>query len=168
MAAIYGLAEPDGPIRYIGKANDPAARYAAHLRERRRRTPVYCWIESLRRRGELPRLVILVQESDDWKRDERGVIAWARAFGWPLLNLADGGDEPLCSPEVRAANGRIAASKRLKGIWRVKQMLGVDAKLGCESARRALVAIDETVAALRRLGRDDLLMELDERWQKRA
>lgn len=123
QAAIYALCCPDtGEIRYIGKANDPMARLKSHLRDaRRRRTPVYDWMNSLFRAGKVPQLRVLMQ-SQDWKADERRLIAEHRATGSRLLNLADGGDEPHCPTEVRAANGRrnaqirclTAEAKRLK------------------------------------------------------
>lgn len=109
MAAIYGLCDPvSGELRYIGKANDPQKRLKSHMRDcRHRATPVYCWIRSL---DERPALVVLEADCLDWKEAERRWIAKARAEGVRLLNLADGGDEPGCSLEVRRRN-----AERLNG-----------------------------------------------------
>jgi hypothetical protein len=40
-------------------------------------------------------------------------IAAARAAGMKLLNVADGGDQPFCSKEIRAENGRRNAIARV-------------------------------------------------------
>ncbi len=133
VASIYGLADSEtGEVRYIGKANDPEARLKSHMRDSRRRdTPVYRWI---RKHGR-PNLVILVDGCADWKADESRMIAEARARGDRLLNVADGGDEPLCSTEVRAANGRKVAALRVstpdkKRLYELKRSLGQSLKDG--------------------------------------
>lgn len=103
MAAIYGLFDANGELRYIGKANDPKKRLASHMRDARRRdTPVYRWI----RKNGAPILEVLEDNCEDWKASERRLIAEARSRGDKLLNVADGGDEPLCPIEVRRENGR--------------------------------------------------------------
>lgn len=111
MACIYGLADSkSGEVRYIGKANDPEARLKGHMRDSRRRdTPIYRWI---RKHGK-PSLVILAENCEDWKADERRLIAEARERGERLLNVADGGDEPFCPDDVRASNGRKVAELRV-------------------------------------------------------
>ncbi len=48
-----------------------------------------------------------VVDGNDWQSVERLAISDARASGVRLLNVADGGDEPYCSKEVRAANARV-------------------------------------------------------------
>lgn len=107
---IYGLTDPrSGEVRYIGKAND-AARLNSHKRDaRRRKSPLYSWMSKLAAEGLEPGLVEL-ELADDWREAERRLIAEARARGDRLLNLAEGGDEPFCSPEVRAENGRKVAA----------------------------------------------------------
>lgn len=129
-ASIYGLNCPKtGALRYIGKAADPQARYKGHLREARRRTPLYDWIAKLRSEGLLPVLVILEAEVKDWREAERRLIAEARARGDRLLNLADGGDEPMCPKATRAANGRanaaaIHSDPARKKLWKLKRNIG--------------------------------------------
>jgi hypothetical protein len=110
---IYALSDPDtGVIRYIGKANCAQKRFYGHLREyRRSKTPVYCWIKSLRERGAEPTLTIITTCSKgEWKAVEKEEIAKARAKDSRLLNVADGGDEPNCTVEQRRA-AAIAATK---------------------------------------------------------
>lgn len=103
MASIYGLVDQNGDLRYIGKANDPRVRMQKHMCEiGRRRTPVYDW---LAKHGE-PVMIVLESNCEDWRQSERDWIAEARLAGVPLLNLADGGDEPFCSREQRQANAR--------------------------------------------------------------
>ena len=125
MASIYGLTDPEtGELRYIGKAADPEKRLRGHMREMRRHTPLYCW---LRKVGK-PGLVILEADCGDWAEAERRLIAGARARGDRLLNIADGGDEPFCAPEVRAANGPKVAAARSKVLWQVYRKFGANRK----------------------------------------
>jgi hypothetical protein len=92
MPAIYALCDPDGVVRYIGKANHPKKRFGQHLREARKGlTPKDEWITSLVRENCTPSMVVLVGDSRDWEADERRLIAEHRAAGAPLLNVADGG-----------------------------------------------------------------------------
>lgn len=104
-ATIYALHHPEtGEVRYIGKANDPAKRLAGHLRDMHaRRTPVYDWMRTL---GQAPVMsVVEVVPDGGWQEAERRHIAEHRQRGARLLNLAQGGDEPYCSPEQRRTNG---------------------------------------------------------------
>lgn len=137
---IYALIDPrDGRVRYIGKANNAEARFKAHLREKRRVTPVYCWIGKLRKLGLTPALnVISVCSACDWQNHERAAIAEARATSDGLLNVADGGDEPYCPTKVRADNGRknaaLRVSTELKAkVYKLKQIMGKHLKDGCVS-----------------------------------
>ena len=102
---IYALCDPDTQrIRYIGKAKNAAKRLKSHLAEKRRtHYPVYRWIAKLRSEGRMPVLRILETcNESDWKQREIALIA-----SHPnLLNVAEGGDEPFCSKETRAQNGR--------------------------------------------------------------
>lgn len=107
QVSIYALSDPrGGGVRYVGKANDPAKRLKSHLRDaRRRRTPVYLWINRLLKAGVVPAITVLETCGvDEWPDAERRLIAKYRANG-DLLNLADGGDEPVCPLSVRQANG---------------------------------------------------------------
>lgn len=102
-AEIYGLYDQCDTLRYIGKANCARKRLASHMRDSRRRdTPLYRWI----RKNGRPEMRVLEVCSGDWRDAERRLIAEARRIGCPLLNVADGGDEPFCSFETRSKNGK--------------------------------------------------------------
>lgn len=152
MAEIYGLYDRESNLRYIGKANDAKKRLAGHMREvRRRRTPLYDWLA----KHGTPELRILEADCVDWRASERRLIAEARKRGDRLLNLADGGDEPFCPREVRAANARMVARKRTENprarrIWEIKRMLGSALKDGhlmnrTREKMRRLAAINPAV-----------------------
>ncbi len=129
--SIYALCCPDsGEVRYIGKANDPAQRMKSHLRDARRRvTPVYCWINKMLTSGKTPTMrTLFTVASEHWAEEERRLIAEHRIDG-RLLNLADGGDEPLCARSTRASNGRkvsalVHESPERKHIWVLKRDMG--------------------------------------------
>ena len=106
MTEIYGLYDGSGELRYIGKARDAQKRLKTHIRDsRRRNTPVYCWIRRELEAGRIPTVGILERVADlGWQAAEKRLILENR--GPKLLNLAEGGDEPFCSRETRAANGR--------------------------------------------------------------
>mgnify|MGYP003503946422 FL=1 len=97
----------------------------------RRDTPVYRWI----RKNGLPSMIILHADCDDWKAAEIGAIAHHKAMGARLLNVALGGDEPFCPPEVRAANGSKIAKLRAstpakKRMYELRRSLGQSLKQG--------------------------------------
>jgi len=103
LPSIYGLFDCGGSLRYVGKANDCEARLKGHMSDsRKKNTPLYAWI---RKHGR-PELRVLEASCVDWKEAERRHIREATARGDNLLNLAEGGEQPFCSKEVRAANGR--------------------------------------------------------------
>lgn len=99
MAEIYALTCPD-------------KRLVSHIRDsRRRNTPVYCWIRKLLKQGKTPGFRIL-EIAHEWEEAERRLIALSRVRGDRLLNVADGGVEPYCPTEIRAANGKRTADMR--------------------------------------------------------
>lgn len=148
LNAIYALCHPStGEIRYIGKAASPGSRLKSHLRDAKRRTaPVYRWINKLARAGLAPVMRVLAW-TDDWRTEERLLIAQHRAHGARLLNVADGGDEPACSREVRAANGRKVAAMRDKAIWQYRRNLGQCAAW-CKRNSSNQALIDKITAAV--------------------
>lgn len=102
MASIYGLYDASGNLRYIGKAINPTKRLNGHTRDaNRKNTPVCAWI----RKHGTPEMRILERDCVDWEASEREWIAKAREAGENLLNIADGGNQPYCSVEVRRQNG---------------------------------------------------------------
>jgi hypothetical protein len=136
--SIYALTDAKtGEVRYIGKANNPAKRLKSHMRDSLRRdTPVYRWI----RKNGIPGLVVLHADCDDWEAKEIEEIATYRAAGARLLNVAHGGDEPFCPPEVRAANGAANAKLRVstpekKRFYELRRNLGQALKQGYVAER---------------------------------
>jgi hypothetical protein len=107
QVAIYALCEPDGEIRYIGKAQHPRNRLEAHLSEARAGAGGHrCnWLRSLLERGERPLLTVLDRIPEaEWREWERTWIACFREAGCRLVNDTDGGEGrvgPL-SAETRA------------------------------------------------------------------
>ena len=107
QVTIYTLSDPDtGEVRYVGKANNAENRLKSHLRDSlTRKSPLYSWVRKLTAKGKSPTMQVLrVVDEVDWCEAEREAIACYRIAGG-LLNIADGGEEPYCSPEVRSANG---------------------------------------------------------------
>jgi hypothetical protein len=124
---IYGLCEPDGTLRYVGKTvQTPRARRGDAIREavqRGRRSPVHDWIRDLVSRGTGPALWILEEDVPARDLDDRE-CAWVdacRAWGSDLLNVCIGGNggKPLTrrkrdnlsrfvSKRARLENGRFA------------------------------------------------------------
>lgn len=153
MVQIYGLLHPvTRELRYIGKANDATERLKTHIRDaRRRRSPVLDWIRGLIAQGLQPEvMVIQTCEREEWPDLERGYIATARHIGYNLLNLANGGDEPYCPPEVRAENGRKNAAARVanperKRCWRIQ--------IAVDSLKRGGYLTNEARERFRAIGR---------------
>jgi predicted GIY-YIG superfamily endonuclease len=113
-AKIYGVADQNGRIMYIGKSNDPVERMKQHLRDcTRRKTPLYGWINKALKDGQMPQMIVLASAtSSDWQSLERQMIAQYRDEGH-LLNLADGGNQPKSNAATNKRNGH-ALNERLK------------------------------------------------------
>ena len=128
---IYSLSDPRTcQVKYIGKANDSNKRLASHIRDsRRRNTPVYIWIRELIECGLKPILqVVNITSELEWPVKETEIISEYRSLGVDLLNVSKGGNQPFCSKEQRAINGRIVANKihsneKSKRIWTLKKTL---------------------------------------------
>lgn len=118
-AEIYTLADPlSGEVRYIGKANNSAARLKSHLRDAHvRKTPVYAWIRKLAESGLVPIISIIEKcPHHEWELRERAAIEVARSVSIRLLNVADGGALPACGLETRVKNARNVALSRPKAV----------------------------------------------------
>lgn len=133
---IYALSCPEtGEVRYIGKARDTAKRLKTHLRDcENRRTPVCDWVKSLRSRGLSP-VATVVFVTWDWQLAETEVIAQYWRDGFRLLNLAPGGNAPICNRGQLQSNGRgtakaIHGDPLAKRIWRLKRAIGSALKEG--------------------------------------
>jgi len=126
MIEIYGLFDPKtGELRYIGKSNNSIKRLASHLRDaKRRKTPLYCWINKLLLSGREPVCKVFISVKEDvWRSAEIFAINTARSEGIRLLNVADGGDEPYCSREVRRQNGIKTSQTRDQEKTRIMMFL---------------------------------------------
>ena len=88
VVVIYVLLDALGSRRYVGKTIDPAARLRTH---RKRKFPWASKLEALETCGE-----------ESWEGRERFWIAHGRAEGWPLENVAAGGNAVPSTAEVRA------------------------------------------------------------------
>ena len=131
---IYSLKHPETKeIRYIGKANNLKKRLKGHMVDSKtRRTPLYSWINKLKSQGLEP-IIEVIRETDinGWMDAEKDEIRTYIENGYRLLNIAEGGNEPYCSKEVRAENGRknamaIHSDQKRKHLWSLKHQLGLD------------------------------------------
>lgn len=111
---IYALKDPaTSEIRYIGKADDPIARFHDHqsLAKRGTKTHLYNWIRSC---DGVPVLEILAEiPKDFWQWFEKTAIFEGRDSGFNLTNGTDGGDG-LSNPseECRAKLSFIMSARR--------------------------------------------------------
>lgn len=165
---IYGLADPEtGAVRYIGKSIRPVERVRDHMNERSNCHRSH-WLQSLKRRGLWPVLVIFerIIGGWPWQHSERYWIARGRRLGWPLTNNTSGGDGvPDLPAETRA---RIAA------VWKgrkhsaetaeklrayridVKHTDETRAKMSAAHRGRTITWGDKLAASARRLSDDDV------------
>ena len=125
-AKIYGIADQNGRIMYIGKSNNPAERMKQHIRDcNRRKTPFYGWLNKALKDGQQPQMIVLASAtSQDWQSLEATMIAQYRSEGH-MLNVADGGDQPksnlaTCSKNGHALNARLASDPILKRVREIK------------------------------------------------
>lgn len=91
---IYSLSCPrTGEIRYVGKANDVAARYKSHLKlAATERTAKSKWVKSLLERGEAPLIEVIDEVPlSDWSFWEQYWIQVIDGWGFRLLNGDKGG-----------------------------------------------------------------------------
>lgn len=133
---IYALLCPDTrQVRYIGKANNSVKRLKSHIRDSKTRdTPVYRWFRKLSAENKVPICIVLEVATDgNWQDVEKRLIKEYKNKGAKLLNVAEGGDEPFCSPNQRATNGRnnalsIHSNPKRKQIWQLKKSMGASLK----------------------------------------
>lgn len=112
MSKIYVLVDPDtGEIRYIGRTSQQlSTRLRDHIRDRKSGHKKY-WIDSLRSKDLVPRIVLLQEVMDtEWPEAERYWISYFRSIGCPLTNMTNGGDGNVgcqLSDETRAKMRRL-------------------------------------------------------------
>lgn len=138
FAKIYGIADQEGRIMYIGKANNPTERMKQHIREcKRRKSPLYGWINKSLERGQHPQMIVLASAtSEDWQSLETQMIAQYRKDGH-ILNLADGGDQPKSNAATNSRNGhalnaKLKANPLMQRIRNLKRSMSKFIK-DCES-----------------------------------
>jgi len=121
---IYGLVDPrTNQVRYVGKANNPEERLKGHLRECRRKLPVYAWIRKLGKLGLSPELRILKKcLKTEREEHEINMIAEYRSKG-NMLNLAKGGKHSYISPEAGRKNVIKMVKKRPPHVMRAYRRL---------------------------------------------
>lgn len=114
---IYGLVDPRTRlVRYVGCSSRGFERPRAHAMPSARKFNPYKdrWIKQLEAAGLSYEIAVLAPSTPETlKADEIWWIAYARASGWPITNLTDGGDGTLGwvpPPEYRAK-----ISARFKG-----------------------------------------------------
>lgn len=94
---IYGLCDPETKvIRYIGKSERVKERLSNHLNDKSQ-THKTNWINSLKKKGLKPEIIILEVINDEsiWQIREIEWIKLAREIGLSLVNSTDGGDGVL-------------------------------------------------------------------------
>lgn len=108
---IYALIDPDtNQVRYVGKSIRPELRLQNHMNDVSNCHRSH-WLQSLKRKGAMPRMVILetIEGEWPWQEVERFWIKRGRALGWPLTNNTAGGDGVDGLPEE--------ARERLRSAW---------------------------------------------------
>lgn len=102
---IYGLVDPETKeIRYIGKSIRPVERLANHCNEISNCHRSH-WIQSLKKKGLKPEMVILERIVGEWpwQESEKRWISYCRENGFDLVNNTDGGDGVSGLPEETRA-----------------------------------------------------------------
>lgn len=92
---VYGLAGPDGKVRYIGQTRQtPSDRLDWYYRginnPRKRTSPVQRWFEHILRLGHEPQLIV-IDSNATWDVSEIIYIERYRASCHELLNVTRGG-----------------------------------------------------------------------------
>ena len=103
MNSIYALVDPrDESVRYVGKTNNPDARYNSHCYSK---SKTHCsrWVQSMKKEGWWPHMMILEDglSEEQWPEREKHWIAHYRETGAKLTNITDGGPGvPITQPHL--------------------------------------------------------------------
>ena len=116
---IYVLRDADGLQRYVGKSKDPSARFKAHQRTR------FPWAASWE--------ALETCDAASWEARERYWIAQGRARGWPIENIADGGNAVTDTSGPRSPEHCAKLSAALKG-----RALTPERRANISAARRGI------------------------------
>jgi len=109
---IYILVDPSGEIRYAGKTDySLAKRLCVHISKARKGEKGHKnnWIRSLLKNQQLPTIQLVGKATGNWQKEEKAWIAYFRAEGIRLTNIADGGEG--ASGSVRSTESRKKMSK---------------------------------------------------------
>ncbi len=114
---LYTLNCPKtGQVRYIGKSDNPFARFYRHLlRSKAEDSYKARWIVSLQSAGLQPTMELLDEVPvSEWESWEREYIRVFRAIRIPLTNTSEGGDgfRTILTPEIREKLGRGSRGKK--------------------------------------------------------
>ena len=152
-------------LRYIGKSIRPQERLTNHMNERSNCHRSH-WLQSLKRRGLKPELVIIetVDGEWPWQESERYWIRRALAAGIPLTNNTSGGDGvPDLPPETRerirqASIGRKPTPEALRKQTEARRRrITTDEtrkKMSRSQSGRKILWIDKVAESLRKLTTD--------------
>ena len=99
--SIYVLLDSNGLRRYIGKSIDPASRIKDHRRRK------FQWAVSYE--------ILETCPDTDWESREKFWIASGRVDGWPLKNVADGGNAvPSWYQPTAETRAKMSAAQRAR------------------------------------------------------
>lgn len=182
---IYALIDPETlEARYIGKSVRPAQRFENHCNKPKSNCHRSHWIQSLKRRGLRPMVVILetIIGAWPWQEAERFWIAHGRRLGWPLTNNTSGGDGvPDLPPETRAKMAAVWKGRKHKPetIEKLRAAssgriasAATRAKMSASQAGRVITwgnkiseatrkfSIDDAAAIVQRLSRGERVVDL--------
>jgi hypothetical protein len=152
LIAIYALCDPDGTIRYIGKAKNPQKRLKQHIRESLKSRGINkhkeAWIRQVHGSGNSVTMRVLEWCSEsNWQQAE---CQWIDRHKSTLTNQTPGGNAPWCSPDVRHALGKRLNRHPERWLHRAIRVMTFYAreqiKRGNEPSARKLV---EAVVAIR-------------------
>lgn len=102
---IYVLCDPDtDAVRYVGRTQNPRARYSGHMTGKYEYQPKVDWICSLLGRGKMPQMIIIALCDGDGKKQEAYFINLFAEQGCDLLQSVNHipGNWP-CKDRVRSA-----------------------------------------------------------------
>lgn len=170
---IYGLIDPvSGGLRYIGKSIRPAQRLANHMNEQSNCHRSH-WLQSLKRQGLKPELIIIetIHGEWPWQESERFWIKRARELGCLLTNNTSGGDGvsdlPLETRE-RMRQTWLGRKHKPETIEKLRQASSqhrhskeTRQKMSRAHSGRKITWIDKVAAGLRKIKDTDIPIIID-------
>lgn len=160
MTYIYALADPFTlGIRYVGKSNNPFDRLhnpnpkSGHTAGARFGIKGYKnnWLRGVLSKGGTPRLLQLEAcKTSEWQDTERKWIKYLREKGYPLTNVADGGEGGWAgvTPGMRRENAQklkifMTKERRHRALLGNKNGCGKGRKFSEETKRKMSLAASE-------------------------